>query len=249
MTPSSPLSLPLPLEVERTDPAAWQIRRSRRAHRLSARVHADGRVEIVVPQFLSSVRVRDFITRHRDWITERVARIVPQPIEPFPPSVIHLSGLDESWRVHLAGGAGPLRCREVGAQFLVITGEGDRAAMLRALQRWLGQYLRHRFAETLAVLAEQHGFEFKRLQIRRQKTRWGSCSSRGVISLNMGAAFQRPAVLQYLLLHELAHTRHMNHSHAYWRTVAACCANWRELDRELSQGWRRVPRWIFEAQS
>jgi hypothetical protein len=66
-----------------------------------------------------------------------------------------------------------------------------------------------------------------------------------VISLNVCAVFQEPAVLDYLLVHELVHTRHMNHSAAYWATVAEHCPGWRRLDRELTQGWKRVPSWVF----
>ena len=66
-----------------------------------------------------------------------------------------------------------------------------------------------------------------------------------MISLNVCAVFQPPAVLDYLLVHELAHTRHMNHSSAYWACVGAACPEWATLDRQLNEGWRRVPAWIF----
>ncbi len=51
--------------------------------------------------------------------------------------------------------------------------------------------------------------------------------------------------MQYLLVHELSHTRHMNHSPAFWACVANCCPDWQVFDRELLQGWRRVPSWVF----
>jgi predicted metal-dependent hydrolase len=89
------------------------------------------------------------------------------------------------------------------------------------------------------------GFHYRSLQLRRQRTRWGSCSSRGVISLNVCAVFQPPEVLDYLLVHELVHTRHMNHSAAYWKTVGEHCSGWKRLDRALSEGWKRVPAWVF----
>ena len=81
--------------------------------------------------------------------------------------------------------------------------------------------------------------------IRRQRTRWGSCSTRGTISLNCCLLFQRPAVVRYLMIHELAHTLHMNHSRRFWHCVARHCPEYRSLDRELLDGWRRVPDWVF----
>jgi predicted metal-dependent hydrolase len=89
------------------------------------------------------------------------------------------------------------------------------------------------------------GVEPGRLQIRCQRTRWGSCSRRGTISLNVCLLFQTPEVLRYLMIHELAHLRHMNHSARFWSDVARHEPDWRALDRELLQGWRRVPSWMF----
>ena len=154
--------------------------------------------------------------------------------------------MSETWHLHLSGGTGVLRVRPQADQLLVLSGQGDRAQQRLGLRRWLLRYLHGRFEARLRELAEQHGFTFAAVQVRRQRTRWGSCSSRGVISLNAAAAFQRAEVLDYLMLHELAHTREMNHSHRYWRTVAVCCPKWRLLDRELAQGWKRVPQWLFE---
>ena len=68
---------------------------------------------------------------------------------------------------------------------------------------------------------------------------------RGTISLNACLLFQRPEVVDYLIVHELMHVKHMNHSNRFWQAVEKHCADWRALDRELLQGWRHVPRWIF----
>jgi predicted metal-dependent hydrolase len=57
--------------------------------------------------------------------------------------------------------------------------------------------------------------------------------------------FQRPEVVRYLMVHELCHRRHMNHSERYWRLVESFEPHWRALDRELLKGWRHVPAWVF----
>ena len=55
----------------------------------------------------------------------------------------------------------------------------------------------------------------------------------------------RPQVVRYLLVHELCHTRHMNHSNRFWSLVASFEPDYRELDRELLRGWQSVPGWMF----
>jgi predicted metal-dependent hydrolase len=117
---------------------------------------------------------------------------------------------------------------------------------LRVLLRsWLMRAARARLEPRVARLAESMGIGFKRISVRRQRSRWGSCSVRGTISLNACLLFQRPEVVDYLIVHELTHVRHMNHSVRFWKAVEMSCPEWRPLDRELVQGWRRVPHWVF----
>jgi predicted metal-dependent hydrolase len=121
----------------------------------------------------------------------------------------------------------------------------DPRLVQRALRAWLTERARAVLVPALAECAQRLGYAYRRAAIRRQRTRWGSCSSRGTISLNSCLLFQTPQVLRYLLLHELAHTRHMNHSRAFWQDVARHCPQYRRLDGELLEGWRRVPSWVF----
>ena len=230
-----------------TDTQPWVVRESRRARRLAVRVHRTGRVEVVVPPRTSRATVSAFVSEHRDWIeTRRQAALRQKPPEtPFPPTQIALPGVYETWRVHLAGGSGRIRVRAAGDELLVIAGDiGSREQLEEALRRWLMARAQIVLAEHLADCAREFGFSYRALSIRRQKTRWGSCSARGTISLNCCILFQPPEVLRYLLIHELSHTRHMNHSRAFWATVAGYCPDYRKLDRQLLDGWRRVPSWL-----
>ena len=100
-------------------------------------------------------------------------------------------------------------------------------------------------APRVAALAAATGVHYSRVSIRRQRSRWGSCSARGTISLNCCLLFQRPEVVDYLIVHELMHVKHMNHSARFWQAVERHCADWRALARELVPGWRHLPRWVF----
>ena len=115
--------------------------------------------------------------------------------------------------------------------------------IIKRLLKWLLGRALPAFTSRLEEISRTHGLSFSAVRVRRQRTRWGSCSTRGVISLNLALLFQPPAVLRYLLCHELAHTRHMNHSSRFWNCVAQMEPRWRELDAQLRHAWRRVPGW------
>jgi predicted metal-dependent hydrolase len=116
-----------------------------------------------------------------------------------------------------------------------------------ALLDWLAERAAAMLEPRLNELAAELGVKYRHVHIRRQRTRWGSCSVRGAISLNFSLLFQRPAVVRYLLAHELAHLTYMNHSPRFWALVAEYEPEWRPLDRELLQGWKQVPAWLMLA--
>jgi predicted metal-dependent hydrolase len=247
-------SAQLPLWADRDAAEGWQLRESRRARRLTVRVFHSGRVEVVVPARTSRATVDRFVERHRSWIEKKraEARRNAIPEEPFPPKTIEFAGAGESWRVHAGGGHGRPRikiaapCSVYGPGLLQLMGDlSNRRAVQQALRAWLVQRAAEVFAPILAATARTMDLSYRRLGVRRQRTRWGSCSVRGTISLNCCLLFQRPEVLRYLLVHELAHVKHMNHSARFWDLVAQYCPDCRPLDRELLDGWRRVPSWVF----
>jgi predicted metal-dependent hydrolase len=211
--------LQLPLFSDPTVEGGWRVRRSARARRLSVRVFRDGGVEIVAPQRVTAPQIGDFVARHRPWIERQLLRSAPVDCR-LPPPFLELRAAIERWP-----------CDPAVRQAGVLERLTARAHELLAPQ-----------LQELAVLM---GVSFQRLQIRRQRTRWGSCSTRGTISLNCCLLFQRPQVVRYLLVHELAHLRHMNHGERFWSLVERFEPHWRALDRELSQGWSQVPGWLL----
>jgi predicted metal-dependent hydrolase len=239
--------LPLWFAADPSD--EWTVRVSGRARRLSVRVHLTGRVEIIVPPRTSARAVQRFVGQHHDWIARRrtEARRNAPPSEPFPPRDIELTACSERWRVNAAGGTARPRALEIAPLLLALSGDMTDARAVRvALRKWLVARARCVLGSQLASVAAELGMSYARITVRRQRTRWGSCSVGGTISLNCCLLFQRPEVVRYLLVHELAHTLHMNHSARFWRCVASYAPDCRQLDRELLDGWRRVPSWVFD---
>jgi predicted metal-dependent hydrolase len=118
-------------------------------------------------------------------------------------------------------------------------------AVAPLLLRWLAGIATHELRLRLDGTARETGIDYTRMHLRRQRTRWGSCSASGTISLNMCLMFQRPAVVRYLLVHELCHRRQLNHSPRFWSLVESFEPQWRALDAELLRGWQKVPSWVF----
>jgi predicted metal-dependent hydrolase len=238
----------LPLWSEECPAHGWAVRESRRARRLAIRVFHTGRVEVVVPRRTSRRAVVQFLDGHREWIESKLAHARRHALapEPFPPSKIELPACGRSWRVHLAGGRQRLRVQAHAPGILVLSGTSADGSLVRsALRAWLAQQARECLGPALEACAREMQAAYRRIAIRWQRTRWGSCSTRGTISLNGCLLFQAPPVLRYLLIHELAHTRHMNHSRAFWADVARFCPEHAQLDAELLDGWRRVPSWVY----
>jgi predicted metal-dependent hydrolase len=228
-----------------------RVRISSRARRLSIRVYPDARVECVVPPRARPREIEQFIAAHREWIdAKRAAALRNRPApHPFPPTIVEWRSTGETWNVHLAGGEGRLRFVENkdagGRHVLQIRGQASADKLRAGLRTWLMRSAQDRLAPRVAALAASAGENYSQISIRRQRSRWGSCSARGTISLNCCLLFQRPEVVDYLIIHELMHRSHMNHSARFWQAVERNCADWRALDKELVQGWRHVPRWVF----
>ena len=239
-----PQGTQLSLFETRSSSDPFAVRVSPRARRLTARVHVGGRVEIVVPVGVNAHAVRDFVQRFTPWINRKVAamRCFAAPSEPVP-GVIEFAFTGE--RLNVEWQRGPSRRPEQEGNRLVVQAVDELSAR-NALRGWLKTAAEHRLAPQLLQMASELKYSVSRVAIRCQRTRWGSCSTRGTVSLNCSLVFLRPEVVRYLFVHELAHTKHMNHSPSFWRLVERLEPNFRLLDRELLAGWRTVPGWVFK---
>lgn len=237
----------LSLALEPAEGPAWTLRPSRRARRLQIRVSPWQGVEVVVPPRVSPRRVQDFVNRNRAWAQrawEEIRREYPEAGQARLPGLVALPAVQESWRVHYRRGRRAGWQEQPGGLLRVTLAGGELAAHCELLRGWLADRARRALAPRLAALARASGLEYRALHIRGQRTRWGSCTARGIIALNYKLLFCDPPVVRYLLAHELAHTRHLNHGKRFWQLVERLEPDYRRLDAELEDSWKRVPAWV-----
>jgi predicted metal-dependent hydrolase len=238
-----PQGTQLSLFETRSSSDPFAVRVSHRARRLTARVHVGGRVEIVVPVGVSPKAVRDFVHRFTPWIDRKVAAMQCFAQPAAMPQTIEFALTDERFEVDWQESS---KCGvALHGDRLAVRAPADGGARL-LLQGWLKGAAGDRLAPRLMQLAADLDYSVQRVAIRCQRTRWGSCSTRGTVSLNCSLVFLRPEVVRYLFVHELAHMKHMNHSANFWRLVEKLEPDYRRLDRELLAGWRTVPAWVFK---
>ena len=230
------------------DVPGFSVRESARARRLSIKVYPRGRVEVVVPRRTHARDVQAFVDEHRDWIARSrasFAKILPP--EPFMlPNRVELNAVGREFRVRYErqSEAPTVRYRN-GADGLVLSGRtGDDGLCVAALKRWLASVAKREFEPRLKRLAVLTDSPFKSMHVRGQKTCWGSHSARGTISMNYCLLFLRPELLRYLMVHELCHAHHMNHSKRFWQRVGRYEPDYRRLDKELSEAWQEIPAWL-----
>lgn len=233
----------------------YTLRVHPRARRVKLRVTERGELLVTVPRSFDKRRVPSLVAERRCWIEAVRDRLSRQRGEQDPalqgprPDRIELPALDEVWTVIYRSGQGRrLTLTERSGELrLTIPADAPPGLDQRVVDR-LRAWLRGRALAALSprveALAHDHGFRYRSIGIRNQRTRWGSCSSAGRLSLNARLLFASPQACRYVLINELVHTEHLDHSPAFWARVAEVDFDYREHRRSLDRVWQQLPDWL-----
>lgn len=228
--------------------SGFSVRESGRAKRLSIKVSPRGRVEVVVPKRTRAADVEEFVEANRDWIRKAREQFAAEHTpEPFMlPRSVHLEGIGRQFAVEYRSIVGAKSIKYRSSDYkVVLSGKiEDERLCVAALKRWLTSLAREEYEPQLCSLSTVTGNSFRKMHIRGQRTCWGSHSSTGTISLNYCLMFLNPAHLRYVLIHELCHGTHMNHSRRFWSLVGRYEPDYRRLDKDLNSCWKKIPTWV-----
>ncbi len=191
-----------------TAPVTW--RRSARARRMTLRIDPrGGGVIVTLPARASVAAGRALLFSHRDWVAERLARL---------PTAVSLA--DGAW-VPLDGKPHRLRHRPDLRGAAWLDGEeihvaGDPAFVARRVTDLLRALARRRFTALARGKAASAGLAARRIVIKDTSSRWGSCAANGTLMFSWRLVMAPPEVQDYVVGHEVAHLRHMDHSRQFW---------------------------------
>jgi predicted metal-dependent hydrolase len=169
-----------------------------------------------MPKFL----INQFINQQQAWIEKHLAKIKIIQRNKISTDIIQLFG--KKYQLKLINDPNQDVGIKIQGQQLFVNSlvELTPAKVKDKLELFIkGTAEKYLFPRTYQ-LGKLMKIEFKKITLRQQKSRWGSCSSRGTLSFNWRLAHFEPAVIDYVIIHELAHRVHMDHSAAFWRLVA-----------------------------
>ena len=231
---------------------SYIVRISEKAKHVRFQVSAEKGLEVVVPKRFSPSRVPSLVEKNSEWIERafRKANAFAESRSAVPdwrmPEEITLLALGVTWRVvPFAGQPRSVTVREASFTTLSVYGAIDNGGLCQiALKSWLTYAAKVYLTPWLKKVSNETGLKYSAVAIRQQRTRWGSCSARHLISLNARLLFLPPELVTYVLVHELCHTKHLNHAPRYWRLVESYLPDYRQLDRQLRKGDQWMPEWL-----
>ena len=215
---------------------AYRIRESRRRRTLSLELRADGSVHVAVPRGLRLVEVRRFVESRRAWIDSKralLAEAAPRRLPLESGACLPYLGTELILDIESQPGARSASCRR--EQHTLRVRAPQVQSVPRAIEAWYRREALVHAGARVAHFAALVGRAPRRLSIRAQRTRWGSCSARGSISLNWRLMQAAPAILDYVVVHELCHLLVPNHSSRFWDEVGRVLPDYRERRAALRQ--------------
>lgn len=199
----------------------YRLVRSLRARRLRVTVK-EGQVTVTLPRGVKPAEAERMLQQNAAWLlkhldapdrTKKPASTLPADVILFYGEVHHIEVREEPGR------QSRLRVEQKANRLLVRVPPGTKETPRRLVVPWLKAQARAIIEESVKKQAVRMGVSYKGVSIRDQRTRWGSCSNQGSLSFNWRLVMAPPAVLQYVVIHELAHRRQQNHSKAFWQVV------------------------------
>lgn len=214
------------------------LRYNVRARRYILRVKADGTLHVTIPRGGNRSDAVAFAQRKRDWILLQLQQRLSRKASS--------NGWQPGTEILFRGLPALISCEAAASGQLVkfadqqLHAPADRQDLRPFIEKHLWQLARTEVMKRAFELARFHQAPLRRVCVRDQRSRWGSCSTRGTVSLNWRLIQMPPSVRDYLILHELAHFRQMNHSDAYWRLVETMDPCYLESENWLRRSGRSL---------
>lgn len=231
-------------------PPNYTVKKNKRSRYVKVKASLRNGIEVVVPNRFNMKEIPVIIESHKEWLLKQLEKLRAQheATNACPlPHEITLPAINETWRVNYI----PSNLNKVSLlsraqlkEIILLGNIHDRAACLKRLNYWLLQYAKNILPVKLYEMSLRCNLPFRNVTVRNQRSRWGSCSSNKDINLSFKLIFLPPELCNNILIHELCHTKILNHSKGFWDLAARFDAKWVEHNKALRKAERFIPVWV-----
>lgn len=223
-------------------PPDYKVRRHRLVRNVKLTASERKGLLVTIPYHFNVKQIPSIIEDNKSWIAAQLVKMTAAPSKQLP-NTIQLLSMNEEWQVYYEQCKAKCQLIERPMQELVLTGDiQDKTKCMTVLRTWLQKKSSDYLIDYFTTLNQSLGFNYQSISIRNQETRWGSCTDKSVINLNVKLIFLPIHLVRYVMIHELCHTKVLNHSLRFWQLVEMHDPNYKEHRKMLRLV--KIPNWI-----
>jgi predicted metal-dependent hydrolase len=226
----------------------YQLQYSKRARRLNVRITPENGVQVTLPSNFTEQQALEFLKKHEWWVQKHAAVWQLHQTEVTLPTLIKLPVFSNIWQVFYEIQVAIKRATllESPDNSLVYLGVDNHELKLAKLQNWIKIKAESFLTQRLRQLSVQCELPFNSVNFRSQRSVWGTCNRAKNISLNYKLIFLTPEIVDYVLVHELCHTKYLGHGPRFWNLVEKFVPDHKAHRLQLRKAMHeQVPRWFY----
>lgn len=226
-------------------PPPYHLKKHKRAKSVKLRASQSKGLVVTIPNRFSLKHLPEILETHKEWILKHLSIIEPKKIEFTPPTEINLLSINRIYKIFYVATEKKLMLLERPNQEIILIGKiNDNIACKKLLLNFIKLLAKKYLPEKLYLISQAIKLPYSQSTVRSQNTLWGSCTRDKNISLNYKLIFLPPHLMNHIFIHELCHTKYMNHSEKFWNLVASFDPDWRENRKSMRQADALIPEWI-----
>jgi predicted metal-dependent hydrolase len=225
-------------------PPPYTIKVSQKSRRMTLRISAHKGLEIIVPKRTNIKTAMDFLNLKYNWVQKHRHLLYEESTPIYLPDDINLATIGERWNIRYGQKSLTKHylSSEITQTLLVKNSKTTTSATL--IKEWLRKKAKKHLPLLLSHYSQTYQLPYQGCSVRFQNARWGSCSKDGNISLNCKLLLLPTEITKYILIHELIHTIHLDHSVQFWQAVEQILPHQQALRTQLQQIEQQLPRWL-----
>lgn len=230
-------------------PPTYKVKRHWRTKHIRLAYSKTAGLEVIVPRRFNIKKIPKILEENKVWIQQQeVLHRSPEPVT--RPRIIDFLAINQRWTVNYLINNKEPRIKHFSNHEILLYGKiSEFDVCHKKLLAWVKKEARVHLYIYFNTLSDELGLPYRDVTFRSQTTLWGSCSENNTISLNYKLIFLPHELMRYIMIHELCHTKHLDHSDRFWKLVSKYDPDYKKHDKAMKTADEFIPEWIYGKRS